>query len=354
MPGPSNIEWTQRVWNPVAGCAILSPGCTNCYAMKMAHRLGANPATPIYHGLTRTVNGKPVWAGEMRLVESALDAPLHWRKPAVIFVNSMSDLFADGVPDAWIDRVFAVMALAPQHTFQLLTKRAERMRAYFDDLYAPTGNGSGRLTMTEVDHPTGRRKLIELRDWTFMRQPLPNLWLGISAEDQRRADERLPLLLATPAAKRFVSVEPMLGPVDLAWAVSRNRLDIAAGFLKRGHFSPGLETLRPLDSVIVGGESGPDARPMHPDWARRVRDDCAAAGAPFHFKQWGAFAPAAPHASLILEAGGSCEPYVAWPSGAICMGKAADHGGPGVALHHLGKKAAGRLLDGVEHNGGPW
>lgn len=253
MAETSKIEWTDATWNPVTGCSVVSPGCANCYAMRMAGtRLKDHPSRA---GLTVASKAGPVWNGHVRLNEGWLDEPLRWRGRKMIFVCAHGDLFHESVPDDWIDRVFAVMALCPQHTFQVLTKRAGRMRDYFTQ-----------------DDGFGRWGYIEHRAKQMFRIPrgktlapyggrnLPNVWLGVSVEDQRRADERIPDRLATPAAVRFVSAEPLLGPVKLP-----------AG----------------LGWVIVGGESGPGARPMHPDWARSLRDQCAAAGVPFFFKQWG-------------------------------------------------------------------
>jgi len=335
MAGDSKIQWTQKTWNPVAGCSVLSPGCTNCYAMKMAGRLDAM-GVAAYAGLTRKTKAGAVWTGEMRLIESALTQPLRWKKPSLIFVNSMSDLFHEALPDAAIDQVFAVMALAPQHTFQVLTKRAERMREY---MTAP--ETVGRVADAIQPLRTDKRAvgpvphLMGGEVWW----PLPNVWLGVSAEDQAHADERIPRLLATPAAVRFVSAEPLLGAIDLteiAWekscdcpddAPTLNALDgtvYCAGCCE-GHERLNIGT---LDWVIVGGESGPGARPMHPDWARQIRDDCdvaAPAGVPFFFKQWGAHAWA--------------ERIEGDPST--------------LTAYRAGKRAAGRLLDGVEHNAMP-
>lgn len=353
----SKIEWTERSWNPIVGCAIVSPGCTNCYAMRTAHRLGQNPATPQYAGLTKVVNAKPVWTGEMRLHEPALDLPLRTRKPTTWFVNSMSDLFAEGVQEAWLDEVFIRMCVAESlgHTFQILTKRPDRARAYLttvrDRLYA-VGN-------------------------VFGRWPLPNVWLGVSAEDQRRADERIPVLLATPAAVRFVSIEPMLGPIDLT-SIQRFQDSMACKeFIDslRGTFwtdqtglpnpdpkwaKPGVpfnmdyDTHSGLNWVIVGGESGPGARPMHPDWVRQIRDHCAAASVPFFFKQWGEWAVhldrdrddddwRADYRRLEIA------PY-RWLN---LKGGIGFHGERFHVMRRDGKKAAGRLLDGQLHDGMP-
>ncbi len=463
MGDNSNIEWTDATWNPIRAqiveyvrdrtrvsvgwhCEHVSPGCQNCYAESMNKWRGTG--LPFKPGHRSDV--------KIFLDEKALLAPLRWKNPRRIFVNSMSDTFADFVKDEWIDRMFAVMALAPQHCYQVLTKRAARMRDYFDELRASR--------IGDVAYEMHSRLGLMLR---INRWPLPNVWLGVSAEDQQRADERIPLLLETPAAVRFVSLEPLLGPIlfrpewlrgaytlkrefgnvtfndeerqdssqerfhvshsvnlpnadglpsipldassapsDLPTDVGQEPFhqsgrravdgdfagreatvpasplqvpftikdagkvsqDCGIGWDNDGHLGKGRpataenDTLGSEDSryrrssraetggeliqafacdvasrdgigvsehdqecntilwVIVGGESGPHARPMHPDWARSLRDQCAAADVPYFFKQWGEWRPVAPR-SLNYE--------------------------------RVGKKAAGRLLDGAEHNGMP-
>jgi protein gp37 len=185
-------------------------------------------------------DGQPRFTGELRFHAHRIAEPLHWKKASRVFVNSMSDLFHEKVDDWWIDRIFAQMMNCPRHTFQILTKRAQRMRTWCE----------------------------ELRQQGVM--PLENVWLGVSVENQRFADERIPLLLETPAAVRFISAEPLLGPIRTLATSS-------------------------LDWVIVGGESGPNARPMHPEWALSLRDQCASAGVPFFFKQWGSWLPIVRH-----------------------------------------------------------
>jgi len=263
MSDRAGIEWTDATWNPLRGCSRVSEGCRNCYAERIAARF-SGPGQP-YEGLAERTAKGPRWTGKVALIESALYHPLRWRKPRRIFVNSMSDLFHQDVPDEWIDRVFAVMALAPQHTFQVLTKRPERMGAWF-----ATG-----LDTREEDVATAMRR-IDINSGFFTDWPLPNVWLGTSVEDQPTADARIPHLLAAPAAVRFVSAEPLLGPVDLTV------------YMFGAHQTEETDWIaRRLDWLIVGGESGPGARPMHPDWARSLRDQCAAASVPFFFKQWG-------------------------------------------------------------------
>jgi protein gp37 len=272
MADNTPIEWADATVNAVNGCSVLSPGCKHCYAMKQAHRVDFR------HGLVSRTAGGQVWTGEVYLHEKSLLQPLRWRRPRRIFWNAHGDLFHENVPDAWIDRVFAVCALTPQHTHMILTKRPERMREYVND-----ENTHFRVAMTDLN----RKYQMHSVETMFRAMPLPNVWLGTSAEDQPRADERIPHLLATPAARRFVSLEPLLGPVDL----TRLRPDginftLNALLGKAEHLLGFRSHLSGLDWVIVGGESGPGARPMHPDWARSLRDQCAAAGVPFFFKQW--------------------------------------------------------------------
>jgi protein gp37 len=323
MAGASHIEWTGHTWNPIAGCSILSPGCTHCYAMKDAWRFHHNPQLPHYRDLTKKVNGKPVWTGKVALgPDSILLAPLKRSKPTTYFVNSMSDLFHENVPDAWIDRIFAVMALCPQHTFQVLTKRAERMREYCRP-------HAGTWCPTEKQKPLFSNEI--LRDLGIARVgPLPNVWLGVSTERQQEADERIPHLIRTPAAVRFISAEPLLGPIDLTVP------DIALGCHTAG--------FPDLDWIIVGGESGRGARPMNPAWVRSLRDQCADAGVAFFFKQWGEFVDG--YADLRLP-----------PNSNVERTRVRDdqvhHWSDTVASIRVGKKAAGRLLDGIEHNAMP-
>lgn len=339
----SKIEWTGLTWNPIVGCAIVSPGCKNCYAMRDAWRKGFNPATPQYHGLTRKVNGHPVWTGEMRFVESALTIPLRRKTPTTWFVNSMSDLFAEGVTDAMLDRIFAVMALSPQHTFQVLTKRPERMRAYLDRASGRIADTIIRMRRERGDTDMVVVPLAHVRPGSAW-WPLPNVWLGVSAEDQTRLDERIPELMATLAAVRFLSAEPLLGPLTLT-RCGRNGLGIAGDALRwPGSSGPSRSFGPRLDWVIVGGESGPGARPMHPDWARRIRNDCADAGVPFFFKQWGNFRPSYLGIELRLI---NLEPDGRWER------SVGIHSPRQELMADVGKRAAGRLLDGVTHDAMP-
>lgn len=207
-----------------------------------------------------------------------MDHPLRWRCwPRRIFVNRMSDLFHQDVPNEFIDKVFAVMALAPWHTFQVLTKRPERMRDYLSDRFVTDGIEEQMIALL-ARHPD-----LEPRQKIY---PLPNVWLGVSVEDQDSADARIPLLLRTPAAVRWISAEPLLGPVDLMQLDDHSRGGLTIYGWNCLYRNPTFG--RPgIDWVVVGGESGPNARPMHPDWVRSLRDQCADSGVPFLFKQWG-------------------------------------------------------------------
>jgi protein gp37 len=292
MADGSRISWTDATWNPITGCSVISPGCTNCYAMKAAGtRLRAHPSRA---GLTIPTKAGPVWNGQVRLNEDWLTQPLRWRRPRKIFVCAHGDLFHESVPDEWIDRVFAVMSLSPQHTYQVLTKRSARMRQYMDRLskgwvlrLSRAINEIGGAAIRAANAP-GR---------PAPKWPLPNVWLGVSAEDQARADERVGELLATPAAVRFLSAEPLLGAMDLT-RLGRG-LDHGkevAGCGLTGRRLVGMPALEPvahdlpwhdrgLDWVIVGEESGPGRRELDWDHVRRLRDDCALAGTAFFFKQ---------------------------------------------------------------------
>ena len=222
MADGSAIEWTDATWNPVTGCTKITAGCDNCYALRFAERFRGVPGHPFENGFDLTLRPERV------------DQPLRWRRPRMIFVNSMSDLFHKGVPFEFVDQVFDVMEKADWHVFQLLTKRSSRLRDYLKRRYA-------------------------------LRSPPSHIWTGVSVEDRRGAS-RISHLRDTPSAVRFLSVEPLIGPV-------------------------GEVDLTGIHWVIAGGESGPGARIMHIDWAREIRDACAQQGVPFFFKQWGGLRP---------------------------------------------------------------
>lgn len=355
MADGTHIEWTDATWNPITGCSVVSPGCTNCYAMRLAGtRLAHHPSRA---GLTRDSKAGPVWTGEVRLNEQWLTQPLGWRRPRMVFVCAHGDLFHEAVPDEWIDRVFAIMALAPQHTFQILTKRSSRMREYLSTragdwtIVWPDANPPGSLPVSR--HEQRLRMSTAGADVRQVRFPLPNVWLGVTAEDQARADERIPDLLATPAAVRWISAEPLLGHVDLtavSWGddLMWGSTDALMGVESCLEFPGEPRRARSkLDWIVVGGESQTGARPMHPDWARAIRDQCAAAGTPFFFKQWGDW----------IELG---EADARIPRGDDQIGVRFDHHYIGretsnrdLVMARVGKARAGRLLDGVEHNAMP-
>lgn len=271
MGDKTGISWTSATWNCIRGCRRVSAGCTNCYAETTAARF-CDEGQPYYQLAKRTASG-PRWTGKIAFIHKHLCDPIRWKKPRKIFVNSMSDLFFEDLTDEEIAAIFAVMAVAKQHQFQVLTKRSKRMREWF--VWA------GRMTMPEIlgcarralkDHPdqlkTFDRADAALGGYTW---PLPNVWLGVSVENQDAADERIPALLASPAAVRFLSCEPLLGPIDF------------------GVQGPIMRWLRPdslgVSWVIAGCESGPGMRPCDHRWLRSIREQCRAAGVSFFLKQ---------------------------------------------------------------------
>ena len=362
----SAIEWTDATWTPVRArydgaerplhrvspgppplqpqgrigwhCEHVSEGCRNCYAEAINRRLGTG------------LDFKP---GNRKLTDIFLDEdmllrPLRWRRPRRIFVCSMTDLFADFVADEWIDRMFAVMALAPQHVFQVLTKRPERMRDYFANPLT-----EDRIADRAFDWASTNWGRDAAEEWNGSRRwPLPNVWLGTSVEDQASANARIPMLLRTPAAARFLSCEPLLGRVDLTNIEFLNErggtedwdaLALHADETEYLHWSCAAT----IHWVIAGGESGPKARPIYPDWVRSLRDQCAAAGVPFFFKQWGSWGETysdgrdgpthfvTPDGRLLpIESG------MEWPIG-------------GVPMRRMGKSKAARWLDSATHDGMP-
>lgn len=325
----TGIEWTDETWNPVTGCTKVSQGCKHCYAERVFPRVYGRDYVDLPHSESATEwPVRPRRFTDIALHHDRLSQPLSWKRPRRIFVNSMSDLFHEAVPDQFIDQIFAVMALASQHTFQILTKRPERMRMYFSKLAEsdPVMDGIGRW------HAEGAKILQGVTDdqWESLMSddiPLSNVWLGVSCENQETADQRIPLLLQTSAAVRFVSCEPLLGPVTLKqiWLDGRalDQYSAHVGFNPRLHW------------LIAGGESGPNARPSHPDWFRSLRDQCAAASVPFFFKQWGEYGFKADLRPEVMdEFGFPPTERPAW-------------------MQRMGKKAAGALLDGREHKEWP-
>lgn len=313
MGDKTEISWSDATWNVVTGCTKVSEGCTHCYIdrtppFRMQHRgfdgdggIGSTTGVVIY--------------------PDRLELPIRWRKPRRIFVNSLSDLFHDDVPIDVIARVWAVMALAPQHTFQVLTKRHARLRSVLTD-----DDFRELVTQEVVDLVMENPKLNDdnlaraIPDWW----PLPNVWVGVSVENQQWAGIRIPALLETPAVVRFLSCEPLLGPVCLdPWHTPHIDGQVRCD----GPPPHGLHW------VIAGGESGPGARPMHADWARSIRDQCVTAGVAFHFKQWGELAPFNQMSDEgRRRAENQCQ---------SCIGEEdAD------LIFRVGKKRAGRELDG--------
>lgn len=266
MSDKSAIEWTDATWNPVTGCTKVSPGCDHCYAETFAERWRGKPGHYYERGF------------DVQLRPEKLDQPLRWKRPRRVFVNSMSDLFHDAISDEFIARVFAAMAQTPQHTYQLLTKRHARMRSLLTSETFRVWTIAAQREVLAAGKP-GCVPVVSA--W-----PLPNLWLVVSVESQRWADIRIPALLETPAAVRGISCEPLLGPVDLTPYLAHQCDCPGPGHRRMSEYGPRL------DWVVVGGESGPRARPMHPSWARGLRDQCTASGVPFFFKQWGEWGPA--------------------------------------------------------------
>ena len=388
------IEWAQgsdgetgATWQIVTGCSVVSPGCTNCYAMRLAGtRLRNHPSRK---DLTTQTKAGPVWNGKVRFNVGWLRQPLGWKKPRGIFVAAHGDLFHDVVQDWMLVDAFAVMAITQRHRYYVLTKRAERMAKFMKWLATPDGRVALEAAARRLGHT------FEHEGQSFLALPLPNVWLGVSAEDQRRAEERIPHLLDTPAAIRWVSAEPLLGAIDwrrwlptgrqarrpngeeflaphfymtrcehCGWCGSselcleyRNHDDADVGCpscLK----SMRADELPHVDWIVSGGESGPGARPAHPDWFRSLRDQCAASGAAYFHKQNGAWLGW----SQFTAAGIDDDPeQTRFPTMEWEDGKWSDVGHPmwsdtkdgAIDDEHcvgrVGKKLAGAMLDGREH-----
>lgn len=368
MADNTAIEWADATLNYVNGCTRISPGCGGCYAERLAATRMRN--VPSRAGLATMTPGGPRWTGKINIDDRALDQALRWRRPRRIFWNAHGDLFHESVPDEAIDRLFAVCALTPHHTHMILTKRARRMREYLtsagfdgfldnrltriqDAAYRLAAMPSGKRSPSKWGESAGmaaRQACINALHRIDARTNagFRNVWLGVSIEDQPRADERRADFEATPAAVKFVSYEPALGPVD--WT--------------------GWEF---VDQIIGGGESGPNARPCHPDWQRASRDFCSANSIAYFFKQWGEWAPVCemsedltesiyhPAPAHSPEAARRCkvDACVLHRDGTRFDGRAMYereafwHGTGAMTMFAVGKAKAGRLLDGVEHNGFP-
>jgi protein gp37 len=287
--GKTAIGWTDETWNPVRGCSRVSEGCRHCYAEQQAARIvrmGKGKPTP-YDGLVKLVNGEPRWTGVVRLVPERLADPLRWRQPRRVFVNSMSDLFHESLTNEQIAAVFGVMAACPRHTFQVLTKRARRMREWFewiargdDDSPNDSEDIAYYLDDATCDAIAGNFDCCHLGlTGRKMPWPLPNVWLGVSVENQGAADERIPELLDTPAVVRFLSCEPLLGDVSLFAFLNgalRNECLEKLGGSRR---TPGI------DWLIDGCESGKEARPALPEWFASLEEQCRVAGVAYFHKQ---------------------------------------------------------------------
>jgi protein gp37 len=314
------IEWTDRTWNPLAGCTMVSRACVNCYAMRMAFRL-EHMGQEKYKGTTRkTEGGKIVWTGKINIDEKALLEPLKWKKPQRVFVNSMSDLFHEDVDPYFVDKVFAVMAATPHITYQILTKRPDRVEVYFND--EDLGH----------DIDTAAKKLDLKIPFVW---PLPNVWLGTTIENQKEADKRIPPLLNCPAAVRFVSCEPLVGPIEFSNVTKRS--DAVSQL--------GKKALNGIHWVIAGGESGPNAEPSHPDWFRSLRDQCESAGVPFFFKQWGEWIPSSQLDNRHVNIKLAIEVHKSGLIGKAARDKAKQDKDGYIVCYKIGKKVSGTLLD---------
>lgn len=368
--GKTSIEWTRgddgaagSVWNPVRGCSRVSPGCGGanhqggCYAEKIAARF-SGPGQPFEGFAERSAHGGR-WTGKMAVVWEMVDQPIRWRKPRRIFANSMSDLFHKDLPWEDVATIYGTAIAAVhlrKHTIQILTKRADHMRKLLNDEdFWEIANDTAESLVLEHTDPLARRSddaRATCEDYGPDKPP-PGIWLGVSVEDQERADERIPDLLATPAAVRFLSCEPLLGPVDLTKWV--RPYEDEHGPIEGTRARPSI------DWVISGGESGANSRPAHPDWFRSLRDQCLAADVPFFFKQWGEWidwksAGAYSWTNTTPQRPsykGPCIGKLRGPDGELFDGRSfpsIHSDGDGPILVRVGKKAAGAKLDGIEHS----
>ena len=359
----SRIEWTDRTWNPVVGCSPVSPGCAGCYAAGVAHR----GLTDAHRGLTIHTPGHGIaWTGEVRCLSGRLDQSLGWRQPQRIFVGSMTDLFHPAVPNGFLAEIFARILLTPQHTYQVLTKRPARLAGLLADpkLGLEVGHiasdliGDGTLGIDPAAYFDAQRRI------DAGGPLLLNLWAGTSIESERFGWRAEHLRAADGPAVRFLSLEPLLGPLPtlpayLACGCGYDRGD-------HGHGRPGCDTYRGIDWVIAGGESGPRARPMHPDWVRWIRHCCDRAGVAFFFKQWGEWLPVdlladddsddaeADNAwlrSIVARGGG--HQRVGWVNPSGVFSRRDPHDSAAEAVARIGRRWAGRDLDGRTHDAFP-
>jgi protein gp37 len=320
MGARTQVDCADATWNPVRGCSWVSRGCEHCHAERTAARL-AGRGQP-YEGL---VDDSGLWNGRVILVHHTLAHPLRWTRPRRVCVNSTGDLFHPGVPVDWVDRVFAVMALSPLHTFQISTKHPGRMLAYLKQVRRDSWEHYGAAIVHAANGGTVADARARVNRDALRSHPLPNVWVGVSVEDQASLDERLPILARTPAACRFVACEPLLGPLDFTpphW---------------RGTNLRNNEGLHELDWLIAGGESGPGARPMHVDWVRGLRDACRCRDyqgrppLPFFFKSWGNWLHASQLSAREFEAH---DEVFRWTNETLDYSV------------RMPKKNAGRMLDG--------
>jgi protein gp37 len=376
MGNKTGIEWTDATWNPLRGCTHVSEGCRFCYAERVAARF-SGPGLP-YEDLAKRVLGEPRWTGKVRVIWPLIDLPLRWRRPQHIFVNSMSDHFHEGLASHEIASIYAVCVAAVHlrgHTMQILTKRAERAHQLLNEpeFWGQVNAEASAYVMDNTD-PLDRRRgdaRATLDDYG-PENPPPGVWLGVSVENQAAADERIPLLLQTPAAKRFLSCEPLLGPVKLdaiqapRYVPEDHETDWKFSCLETGEYywfdygngindsGDGPYRDHSIDWVIVGGESGRAARPMHPQWARDIRDECAASGVPFFFKQWGEWTPGEniEYAQKRTETGAWFDD--GWRFQQISPRVSEEmHRDDEPDVWRVRKKAAGAFLDGIEHKAFP-
>lgn len=382
MADKTGIEWTDATWNPLRGCSRVSAGCQHCYAERVAARF-SGPRQP-YEGLIHPKTGG--WNGQIKLVPEALQIPYRWARPRRIFVNSMTDLFHEAVPFEYIAAVFWVMSVTTRHTYQILTKRPARMLEFFawlldygcerdvlnSDLWPLHHQHAGWRMGDAIYNASHTIPELAAIPWIPQHNkhrggydncgpgwPYQNVWLGVSVEDQATADERIPLLLQCPAAVRWISAEPLLGAVDLRRITTPGLkvlgqadtrwIDALTGtqYNENHIFKGELPGDKRIDWVVSGGESGPGARPMHPDWARSLRNQCAAAGVPFLFKQWGEWGPV-----IYREPDGTRLLAMSSTKNETVLG---DPRKPSswVNMRRFGKKLSGRVLDGLLHDDYP-
>lgn len=330
MADNTPIEWTDATANFLNGCSVLTPGCKHCYAMRLAGtRMKDHPTRK---GLTIDTKAGPVWTGEVRPHWPAIAQVLSWTKPRMIFWNAHGDLFHENVPDELIDCCYAAAALTPWHTHQFLTKRSARMVDYYNDL--DMAGGVGRVArfavaMGRIFQETGHYRCKPGQGVPIVPHPLPNVWMGVSAEDQPRWDERVDHLRQISAAVRWVSAEPLLGRIE------------------------DTQKMKGVDWVVAGGESGPNSRPMEPHAAIRLWVQCTESGTPFLFKQWGDWFPVTKLAYYDDPPGGYRKISSAIIGDRKYEGSDIFHFSDGQPMVRVGKKLAGRKLVGAQHDGYP-